>query len=86
MLVVGSADPIAPPAENADYLRANIRGAREAVLPGVAHYTFLSTCTPAGQHLLPQYCADPTGVDREAIHQQVSDMAVQFFGKTLHWR
>lgn len=86
MLVVGSADPLAPPAENADYLRANIRSAREITLPGVVHYTFLDTCTAAGKAALPTYCVDPAGVDRDAIHGQVADLAVQFFGKTLHWR
>jgi predicted dienelactone hydrolase len=82
-IVVGSADPIAPPRDNADYIRAHIRGAKETVLPNVAHYTFLDTCTAEGRQKLNVYCADPQGVDREAVHQQVDQMAVQFFNRAL---
>jgi predicted dienelactone hydrolase len=83
-LVVGAADPLAPAANNADWLRANIHNARETVLPGnVAHYTFLDTCTAAGKTQLPTNCADAPGVDRDAIHAQVSAMAVDFFTHSL---
>lgn len=83
-LVVGAADPIAPANANADYLRANIHGARETVLSGgVAHYTFLDTCTAAGKSQLPTYCTDAPGVDRDAVHTQVSDMAITFFTHSL---
>lgn len=85
-IVVGSADPIAPPRDNADYIRSNIRGARETVLPGVVHYTWLDTCTSAGKAQLGVYCADNPGVDRDAIHQQVDDLAIKFFDKALHMR
>jgi predicted dienelactone hydrolase len=83
-LVVGAADPMAPAASNADYLRANIHNARETVLPGqVAHYTFLDTCTSTGKSQLPTYCTDAAGVDRDAIHAQVSEMAITFFTRSL---
>jgi predicted dienelactone hydrolase len=82
-IVVGAADPIATPKDNADYIRAHIRGAKETVLPNVVHYTFLDTCTAAGKEKLGVLCADPQGVDREAVHQQVDDMAVQFFDRAL---
>ena len=83
-IVVGAADPIAPAADNADYLRANVRGARETVLPGgVAHYTFLDTCTAAAKTTTPVYCGDAPGVDRNAVHAEVAGMVVQFFGKTF---
>lgn len=82
-IVVGSADPIAPPKDNADYIRAHIRGAKETVLPNVVHYTFLDTCTAAGKEKLGVFCADPQGVDRDAVHQQVDEMAVQFFDRAL---
>ena len=85
-VVVGSADPIAPPATNANLLKANIHGARETILPNVVHYTFLDTCTPAGKELVPLYCSDPPGVDRAAVHTQVSDMAVQFFARIFRLR
>ena len=82
-IVVGSADPIAPPANNANLLKAGIRGARETILPGVPHYTFLDACTPAGKEASPGYCTDPPGVDRVAVHNQVSDLAIQFFAHTF---
>ncbi len=85
-IVVGSADPIAPPKENADYIRAHIRGAKETVLPNVAHYTFLDTCTAAGRHQLGVYCDDPAGVDRDAVHAEVDDLAVGFFERQLRTR
>jgi predicted dienelactone hydrolase len=79
-IVVGNADPIAPANENATYVRSNIRGARETILPGgVAHYTFLDTCTAAGKKQLGVYCEDAAGVDRDKVHQQVAAEAVRFF-------
>lgn len=85
-IVVGAADPIASPRDNADYLRSEIRGAKETVLPNVVHYTFLDTCTAAGKEKLGVYCADNAGVDREAVHAQVGQMAVKFFDRALHMR
>jgi predicted dienelactone hydrolase len=85
-IVVGSADPIATPKDNADYVRSHIRGAKENVLPNVAHYTFLDTCTTAGKQQLGVFCEDPPSVDREAVHTQVDEMAVQFFDRALGLR
>lgn len=85
-VVVGSADPIAPPAQSADLIRAHVRGARETVIPGVAHYTFLDTCTAAGRQTLHPFCDDPPGIDRQAIHTQVGESAVQFFDRALRPR
>ncbi|QMV18878.1 alpha/beta fold hydrolase [Granulicella sp. 5B5] len=85
-MVVGSEDAIAPANENADYLRAHIRAARENTLPGVGHYTFLDVCTAAGVQVYPLYCTDAPGVDRAAVHAQVAGMAVEFFDRALKWR
>src|SRR5579875_2777330 len=85
-IVVGSADPIAPAASNADRIKANVRGARETVLPGVAHYTFLDVCTAAGKQAIPAYCEDPAGVDRESVHKEVDETAIQFFVRAFHLR
>lgn len=83
-IVVGAADPIAPPAENAQFFAANIPGAKLTILPGgVAHYTFLDVGTDAGRKQLPQFFVDNPGIDREAIHQQVAEMAADFFDKEL---
>lgn len=85
-MVVGTEDRIAPARENADYLRANLRAGRETTLPGVAHSTFLDTCTPAGTQALPQYCTELPGIDRTAIHAKVASMAIEFFDRSLKWR
>lgn len=86
-VVVGADDPIAPPAGNADKIAAEVHGAREFVLPGgIAHYTFLSTCTQLGKTALAQYCVDKPGVDRDAVHAQVSTLAIDFFSKSLKWK
>jgi predicted dienelactone hydrolase len=80
-VVVGADDPIAPPEQNASYVRSNIRGARETILPNVTHYTFLDTCTAEGVKKLPLYCGD--SARRDAVHAQVAGMAVQFFYRAL---
>jgi len=85
-MVAGTEDRIAPPAENADYLRANMRGARETVLPGVGHYTFLNVCTAQGQRQMSQYCDEAPGIERAVVHAQVAAMAVTFFDRALKWR
>ena len=83
-IVVGAADPIAPPADNAVYLARHIQGAELVILPGgVAHYTFLDRCAPAGLKLLPEYCRNAPGVNRLSGHRKVAAMAVQFFGVAL---
>jgi len=83
-MVVGAADPIAPVATNAGRLLALMPDAHLTVLPdGVAHYTFLDTCTDVGKAKLGVYCGDAAGVDREKVHVTVSAMAVKFFDKNL---
>jgi len=86
-IVVGGADQNAPANENANYTRANVRGARETVLPGgVAHYTFLDTCSAEGKKQLGAYCADAPGVDRDKVHEQVAEEAGVFFEGALRWK
>jgi predicted dienelactone hydrolase len=83
-IVAGAADSIAPPAENGQFFAANIKGAKLTILPGgVGHYTFLDVGTDAGKKQLPNLFVDSAGVDREAIHRQVAEMAAEFFEKEL---
>src|SRR5208282_321187 len=45
-IVAGAGDPILPPASNAEILAHSIPRAKLTIYPGgVAHYTFLDTCT-----------------------------------------
>ena len=83
-IIAGAADPIAPPAENAQFFAANIKGAKLTILPaGIGHYTFLDVGTEAGKKQLPKLFVDNAGVDREAVHKQVAEMAAEFFEKEL---
>lgn len=83
-IVAGEADTIAPPADNAQFFAANIKGAQITILPGgVGHYTFLDVCSEAGKKQFPKLCVDRAGVDREAVHRQVGEMAADFFDKEL---
>jgi predicted dienelactone hydrolase len=83
-IVAGAADVIAPVAENARFLASNIKTAKLTILPGgVGHYTFLDAGTEAGKKQLPQFFVDNPGVDREAVHQQVDQMAADFFDREL---
>jgi len=83
-IVAGDGDPIAPPADNAQFFATNIRNAKLTILPGgVGHYTFLDVGTEAGRKQLPQLFVDGPGIDREAVHDQVGHMAAEFFDKEL---
>lgn len=83
-IVVGNGDPIAPSAENAEVYAHHIPGAQITVLPGgVGHYTFLDVGTDAAKQKMPLLFTDSPGVDREAVHKQVGEMAVDFFDKEL---
>ncbi len=82
-IVVGNADRINTDGDAA-YVRSNIHGARETVLPGgVTHYTFLDDCAPAGKAKYPAYCTEAPGIDREAVHTQVARLAADFFNQTM---
>lgn len=79
-IILGDADPVAPPATNGLVAARDIPGAELKVLPGVGHYDFLSDCTAAGVAVVP-VCADK--VPQEPTHQAAIDMALAFFQRTL---
>jgi predicted dienelactone hydrolase len=82
-IVVGDDDQLAPAKDNGGLVRSQIRGAKITLLPHVRHYTFLDTCTAAAKEKLGQMCEDAAGVDRDAVHERVAQMAVGFFAKEL---
>ncbi len=83
-IVAGDDDHIAPPTENAEFFASNIPGAKLTILPGgIGHYTFLDVGTEAGKKQFPQLFVDNPGVNREAVHNQVGQMAAEFFDKEL---
>ena len=82
-IVLGSADPIAPPGTNGELLARLIPGATLKVLPGVGHYDFLSECGPAGAKDAKAYCTDGAGTKRAETHASTIAAAIEFFDGTI---
>jgi predicted dienelactone hydrolase len=79
-IILGDADPVAPPPTNGLAAASAIPGAALKVLPGVGHYDFLATCTPAGVATVP-ICADK--VPQDPTHQAAIAAALAFFKATI---
>ena len=78
-VVVGQADKVAPLATNAQRYAQFIKGAKLKVLPGeIGHYTFLAECNAHGRSVL-DICRDAASVNRAQVHQQVAQLAYEFF-------
>lgn len=83
-IVAGESDKNVPVAPNAKYFAAEIPGAKLHIFPGnVAHYVFLDTCSEVGRKTVPMLCVDAQGVDRDLIHVDTAQRALQFFRMTL---
>jgi predicted dienelactone hydrolase len=80
-IILGDADPVAPPHSNGGVAARAIPGAEFKVLPGVGHYDFLSTCTPAAIAAVP-LCQD-LRVGQDRTHQAALQMAFGFFARYL---
>jgi predicted dienelactone hydrolase len=78
-VVLGAADPIAPPATNGELAAQLVPGARIEVLPGVGHYDFLSECGPGGLQSGGVYCTDGAGTSRAGTHAFTVARAITFF-------
>jgi len=79
-IILGDADPVAAPDTNGRLAARDLPHVELEVLPGVGHYDFLATCTPAGVAAVPA-CADK--VAQDPTHQAAIDMALAFFARTL---
>jgi predicted dienelactone hydrolase len=79
-IVLGEADTVAPPATNGLVAAKLIPGAELEQFPGVGHYDFLSTCTEAGETVIPQ-CQIP--IPQANTHSQANAAAQKFFGRNL---
>lgn len=79
-IILGDADPVAPPATNGLVAARDIPGAELKVLPGVGHYDFLSTCTRFGHAHVPVCSAK---VSQDDTHEAAIDTAVAFFDRAL---
>lgn len=83
-IVAGASDTNVPPDDNARYYAAHIPNAKLKMYPaGVAHYTFLDTCTESARKEEPELCIDGPGIQRDAIHAETVREAIEFFDRTL---
>jgi predicted dienelactone hydrolase len=79
-IVLGDADPIAPPATNGLVAAKLIPNVQLKVLPGVGHYDFVGVCTPAGRAAISICNAK---VPQGPTLQAAVDMALAFFARRL---
>lgn len=82
-IVLGAADPIAPPATNGQLAARLIPRAKLRVLPGVGHYDFLSECGPGGFKVVAPLCADGAGATRALTHAVTEATGIAFFDAAL---
>ena len=80
-IILGSADPIAPPNINGGAAARVIPRAQLKTLPGVGHYDFLSTCSPKALSTEPlcQSLQTPQG----PTHVEALQMALILFGRAM---
>ncbi len=82
LIIVGKDDKVTPPRTNAERYAHLIRGANLKILSGeIGHYTFLAECNAHGKSILG-ICRDAPSVDRSSVHQQVAQLAFEFFEKS----
>jgi predicted dienelactone hydrolase len=82
-LMAGTDDMTAPVKTNIDRIASFLPGAELMLAPGAAHYTFLDTCLPVVAERLANICIDHPGVDRDEVHEQAVERALDFFQTTL---
>jgi pimeloyl-ACP methyl ester carboxylesterase len=79
-LIVGDRDPLVPAATEAAVAARAIDGARLVIAPGVAHYSFVATCTPEGRKALGLCAMAPRS---EEAHTLALAEAIRLFDQTL---
>ena len=83
-IVGAQSDSIAPVKTNAAHYHQLITGSELTIVPGKAgHYVFLNEATADYKKQAPFPFTDDPSVNRHAIHEQVSQLAVDFFKKNL---
>ncbi|MFT3837177.1 MAG: prolyl oligopeptidase family serine peptidase [Myxococcaceae bacterium] len=83
-LAWGDHDRVLLPDENAEKVRTQAKTLTELhEVKGADHWVFMAPCTQALAEDAPMICNDPEGVDRVKVHQQLNQMAKQFFDQAL---
>jgi predicted dienelactone hydrolase len=80
-ILLGDADTLIPPDTNGLAAAKALPHVVLKVLPGVGHYDFVSTCTPAGMAADPGLCT--AKVPQDESHTATIDFALAFFGQAL---
>ncbi|MFB9844705.1 alpha/beta hydrolase family protein [Mucilaginibacter ginsenosidivorans] len=85
LYVVGAeSDSIAPYKTNAEHYHKLMPASKYLLVKGKAgHYVFLGEAAEPVKKQAPLYFMDDPSVDRHAIHQQVGDLASEFFMNEL---
>ena len=79
-LLVGDLDPFVPARDEVDVAAKWVKGARRVIVPGVAHYSFVGTCTPAGRQVLGLCSMAPAQAHAHAV---ALEEALALFDGTL---
>jgi predicted dienelactone hydrolase len=79
-IVLGEADPVAPPHTNGGVAARLIPRAQLKALPGVGHYDFLATCSPQAR---ARIAVCQTQVPQGPTHVAALQAALVFFGRNL---
>lgn len=80
LILVGDADRAAPAEECSAWLHARLpQSALKIFGGGLGHYVFLPEATPLGLAFAADLFADPSGIERAAIHEEVADLSAALF-------
>jgi predicted dienelactone hydrolase len=86
-IIVGAADTMTPPRENAEFAARYIPHAQLDLMPGqVGHEIFGKECDQVGRDNYPDTCSDAPGVDRSRLHEYIGHATLEFFDTNLHVR
>ncbi len=84
-IIAAQADSIAPAATNALQYHQLIGKSKYYVVKGkVGHYVFLNETVDQLKKEAPTYFTDDASVSRHHVHEEVSQLAVDFFKQNLH--
>jgi len=81
-IVLGEADTVAPPHSNGAVAARAIPRAQLKALPGVGHYDFLSTCSPAARARAVPLCM-AIAVPQPQTHVEALQTALSFFAGAM---
>jgi predicted dienelactone hydrolase len=83
-LVGAIKDNVTPYKTNVAYYSAHVHGVKLLKLDAdEGHFIFLDLCTSFGRNIVGALCLDHPGVDRQAVHERLNAVAIEFFRDAL---